>query len=702
MPKKNNTKDQEAQHKDKEKQISGWGLPGFNRYGVSLMRKFKDLNLPELGEEEAGSDSDSDDSDEADDSDSDEVDEVNDSDDSDEADEIHVKAPKTIYKKIKSIKTHNIKLVGPIKNYYILFLGLLLIISAYHIYYARKMIPGVSIAGMDVGGLTYNQALQKLKDKEISTIKNIQLVYEGRAYELKAEDIDLLYNWEATVSRAFEVGRTGVFYTDAKDKIAGIFRSLYIPSYYDFSEERFDNFLAQVRGDLNQLEVDANYVIQNDTELYITEESVGKKVDDELLYNNLIKGFDTYNFSPQKIVVEPSEPKVTAKDLSKLLDEAQKIVFNPLELVYKESVVGLTDDDSDGLSVKTKVSSKDLTWKLTPEEMLEFLTYEPDKKQLGFNKAVFKVYLEEITPEVNKLPKGKVEDNGDGKVIGFELTEDGVELNVDETTEAFKTAYFELKNTSEIAVDKISGPVDPKSYGIVALVGEGKSKFTGSARGRINNLTLAASRTDGVLVAPGAVYSFNDTIGPVTAETGYDAAWVILGSRTVMGHGGGVCQTSTTMFRAILNSGLPVVTRHPHAYRVYYYELESQLGVDASVYQPSLDLKFKNDLESYILIQAGWNLEDSSLWFKFYGTPDGRKVEISDSVVTNQSPPPEPVYQEDDTLTKGVIRQVDFAASGASVSFTRKVTRDDEVLYEDTFRTNYQPWRAVYLVGTKE
>jgi vancomycin resistance protein YoaR len=88
--------------------------------------------------------------------------------------------------------------------------------------------------------------------------------------------------------------------------------------------------------------------------------------------------------------------------------------------------------------------------------------------------------------------------------------------------------------------------------------------------------------------------------------------------------------------------------------------------------------------------------------FRLYGTPDGREVEISEPVVTNVTGAPAAEYRDDPTLPKGVVRQIDFAAGGASVSFTRTVTKDGEVLYDDVFKTNYRPWKAVYLVGTKE
>jgi len=156
------------------------------------------------------------------------------------------------------------------------------------------------------------------------------------------------------------------------------------------------------------------------------------------------------------------------------------------------------------------------------------------------------------------------------------------------------------------------------------------------------------------------------------------------------------------MFRAILNAGLPIVSRFPHAYRVYYYELDSPVGFDASIFQPSLDLQFKNDTPAYILVQTEFDPKNYTLKFKLFGTDDGRKVEITKPVVTNVTAPPEALYQEDSTLPVGTIKQIDFAAWGANVSFTRTVTREDKELYKDTFSSRYQPWRAIYLKGTKK
>ncbi len=200
---------------------------------------------------------------------------------------------------------------------------------------------------------------------------------------------------------------------------------------------------------------------------------------------------------------------------------------------------------------------------------------------------------------------------------------------------------------------------EANNLGITEKIGEGTSHFAGSIANRIYNLTLAATRLNGILIKPGEVFSFNKALGDVSVFTGYKQAYVIQNGRTVLGDGGGVCQVSTTLFRAILNAGLPVVERNQHAYRVSYYEQDSGPGIDAAIYTPTLDLKFKNDTGNYILIQAYVNPDEYKLTFELYGTKDGREVFIGKPVILSQSPAPEPLYQDDPTLPKGVIKQID-------------------------------------------
>lgn len=297
-----------------------------------------------------------------------------------------------------------------------------------------------------------------------------------------------------------------------------------------------------------------------------------------------------------------------------------------------------------------------------------------------------------------------------GKVTAFRPAKNGAKLNKEESRLRLAVAFQTAAQTNQPRVS-IPLPVETvypavstdkaNTFGIKELVGTGNSQFAGSIAGRIHNVALAAGRINGILIKPGETFSFNDALGDISAATGYQSAYIIKNGRTVLGDGGGVCQVSSTLFRAALNAGLPIVERHSHAYRVHFYEDGGfKPGLDATVYSPTYDLKFKNDTPGYLLIQAKTNLKNLTLAFEIYGTHDGRTALITNHKVGGLIPPPEPLYQDDPTLPKGTTKQVDWAAWGTKASFDYDVTRGGETLQDTTFYSNFRPWQAVYLRGT--
>ncbi len=296
-----------------------------------------------------------------------------------------------------------------------------------------------------------------------------------------------------------------------------------------------------------------------------------------------------------------------------------------------------------------------------------------------------------------------------GRVSAFRLSSDGREMDIYAVKEAVREKMLALlleekKNDTTIAIPVIT--LKPKittdkanDLGIDGLLATGTSLYQHSIPNRIYNVALAAGRINGVLVAPGEVFSFAKAIGDVSSFTGYKQAYVIQDGKTILGDGGGVCQVSTTLFRAVLNAGLPVVERHAHDYRVGYYEEDSPPGIDATVYVPTIDFKFKNDTSAYILVQSIVDESNLRLTFLLYGKRDNRQVTLSKPIIASQTPPPPPLYQDDPTILKGTIQQVDFEAWGANVSFTRQVIKNGMIIISETYISNYRPWQAVFLRG---
>ncbi|MCJ7826446.1 VanW family protein [Patescibacteria group bacterium] len=329
-----------------------------------------------------------------------------------------------------------------------------------------------------------------------------------------------------------------------------------------------------------------------------------------------------------------------------------------------------------------------------------------------WDKEAVQTAIADLSEQINIPSQDALFQFAGGKVTAFRPSKDGQAVNEKELTKLIEASmpHIAAGNLKEITIPIPVEPVKPKAtttdvntFGIKELIGRGYSQFGGSIPGRIHNIALAASKLNGVLIKPGETFSFNQTLGDISAATGYQSAYIIKEGRTVMGDGGGVCQVSTTLFRAALNAGLPITERHEHSYRVHYYEDGGfKAGLDATVFDPKDDLKFKNDTPSYILIQTITDTDNVTLTFELYGTSDGRKAEILNHQVWGVTAPPPDLYQDDPTLPKGTVKQVDFAAWGAKASFQYKVVRNGETIINQTFTSNYRPWQAVFLRGTKE
>lgn len=322
--------------------------------------------------------------------------------------------------------------------------------------------------------------------------------------------------------------------------------------------------------------------------------------------------------------------------------------------------------------------------------------------------------LANLSIAINIEPQDALFQFKEGKVLSFRPSKDGRKLDNEEAKKHIQKSILsftrqENLQSPQITLDLPVRIVEPNittensnNYGIKELLGTGSSKFRGSIPGRKHNIDLASKKLSGHLIPPGGEFSFNTTLGDVSASTGFQPAYIIKEGRTVLGDGGGVCQVSTTLFRAAIQAGLPITERHAHSYRVGYYEQDSPPGIDATVFAPSYDLKFKNDTSHYILIQSRVDLVNETLEFDLFGTKDGREIEITKPVIYSQTPPPPDLYQDDPTIPKDVIKQVDWKAWGAKVSFDYKVKKNGSLIFEKSFFSNFQPWQSVFLRGTKE
>lgn len=174
---------------------------------------------------------------------------------------------------------------------------------------------------------------------------------------------------------------------------------------------------------------------------------------------------------------------------------------------------------------------------------------------------------------------------------------------------------------------------DFKKLKFPTLLGKGESNFAGSPRNRVHNIGIGTNNFNGLVVLPGEEFSFNQYLGEVDGANGYKPELVIKENVTTPEFGGGICQVSTTAFRAAIHSGMKVTYRKNHSYPVKYYGTP---GFDATVYQPLPDFRFVNDTKYPILLKT--SIVGTKLTFEVWGTDEGRTVTINGPFVTEKKP----------------------------------------------------------------
>lgn len=248
------------------------------------------------------------------------------------------------------------------------------------------------------------------------------------------------------------------------------------------------------------------------------------------------------------------------------------------------------------------------------------------KRTFKFNPTAIYNWTGQLSEKINQPTQEPVLEVKDKKVVKFTPPQTGKELDrfnstiniIEQLQQGDKIVALSVKSTyPKQSLD------DLNNLGISEIIGRGESKFTGSPKNRQHNIKIGMEKMKGVIVGPGEEFSFNKYLGPVEASTGFLPELVIRADKgTIPEFGGGLCQVSSTVFRAAMNAGLKIIERRNHSYAVQYYAPQ---GTDATIYPGAADLRFLNDTNKSILIWP-YLKEANYLIFDFYGAYDGRKV----------------------------------------------------------------------------
>jgi len=537
----------------------------------------------------------------------------------------------------------------------------------------------IKVLGKDFSILSKREILGRL-DRDfplMGTIKlNEKMTEDGRLFSIELSSISAEIDKEKMISDLLyrRINQGLLKY------IGAFFQGRDFKLEIKLDDSKFDKEIDRIASQIEKPFIPSELLIEKG-EVKVKDGQLGKRVDINILKENILKIITGYNLDNRvEIPVEIIGflPKADIK--LEVIKKASKLINKKIVLTWEEE--------------KSEVEKA---------QIINWIGFGD-----GCNLNKISGFVETFDNSIKREPREAVFKFENGKVVEFEASRDGFLID---SAKLKETLCQEISNWTEsekkeIVVELPLILIAPKintesvnDLGIKELLGRGTSSFRHSSTIRNFNVEKGSSIINRILVAPDETFSFLKALGEVTLDNGYKKAYVIKKGKTELDVGGGVCQVSTTFFRAILDAGLDITERHAHAYRVSYYEEDNRPGFDATVFIPSPDLKFINDTGHHLLIQSIYDGKNKKLIYEIYGTSDGRKVEISNYRQWDAQPAPPDVWIDDPTLSPGKVVKDESKVPGLKASFEWKVTKNGEVLHQKTFTSAYVPWAAVYRRG---
>jgi len=453
-----------------------------------------------------------------------------------------------------------------------------------------KIAKNVYVENINISNLNKSEAenLLKLHSEELlNTSFKIVVGDFSKSTNLKSIGVEI--NLPETINSAYDIGRVGAWYKKIYNKFWSFFKKENLELKYSINKEVLGQKMLEYFPTLEMPAQNATLIYDIQKNSFTPQkESVGRVVDKNPIILAIVNSVINLQVDDIYTNTVTDYPQIKLNGISQAQTRAQEIISSapyllilendeivPLENQTLASFVQFIPDQSSRDQLNLEISTSTIT---------TFL----NTVGVGFNRSIIDAVL-------------VVENN---KVAAFNLPQEGRSIVIDQSVNSIKEALGSHQKEIKIYFIYQKPQIDEakiKEYGLTAKLGQGMSNFFGSSESRKFNISLGTSKFNGLLIKPGEEFSFDKILGDVDKEHGWKAELVIKNGGVSPDYGGGLCQVSTTMFRAAVNAGLQITERYPHAFPVRYYDPQ---GFDATIYPPSPDLKFINNTPNYIMIQT--------------------------------------------------------------------------------------------------
>ncbi|MBA3946119.1 MAG: VanW family protein [Herpetosiphonaceae bacterium] len=555
--------------------------------------------------------------------------------------------------------------------------------------YSGRIYPNVTLQSVDLTEKTPAEAEQAVRTRFDAFLANpVTFEFAGKSWQPSAADVGISVDVRGQVAAALRAGRGNSFLQNLRQLWSISQQGYDLPLKVSVDGPKLQAYLRQITKPLEQAPVEAALTIDPVTgALSATDSSEGRMVLLDDTVTDVVQHVGTLASYTVPIRTQTMAPVLNSNGIAEARRTVEAMTQGPLHLMFqKQEAAALQPMD---IANMVAISRVDGTTGLQ-------LNAQLDQKQLR----------KWVTKLAAKIGRDSVEPRVDWNGGNLKITQPGrsaYQMDIDRAVTRINEAIVGSGRSLDLPVNEVQPKVTPETLGtlgIKELVSTGQSDFTGSAAYRITNIKAGVNLINGILIAPGGEFSFDDNVPAIDPAHGFTDGYAIVGDRTQLEPGGGICQVSTTLFRAAFYAGMPFSDWTPHRFRISWYEKYDTIGMDATIFTGGgPDLRFVNNTDHWMLIQGTVDEPKALMTFQIYGTKvPGMVVQRTQPEITNQTPAPtQAVYVDDPKQPVGSFHQTDSARGGMDIRIDRIILQDGQVKNQRSFLTKFAPWPNIFV-----
>ncbi|MBI2331704.1 MAG: peptidoglycan binding domain-containing protein [Chloroflexi bacterium] len=530
---------------------------------------------------------------------------------------------------------------------FVLFIGIVLVWTlGYQLAYAGRIFPGVTVAGVDLSGLSPSEAAVKLSQTLSYPNTGKILFRDGEhVWVASPSELGMVFDPTASANAAYEHGREGGLFAALSGQVSARGLGADVSPVVLFDQRVAYAYLQNIAVQVDQPVAEA--ILRVDGTNVIAEPGrIGRSLNLDATLIYLGSQLQSFRDGEVPLVIRETAPRLL--EVNAQAELARVMLSQPFTMTLPNA----GGEDPGPWTFDVPVLANMLAFNLVDAGGTPQL-------QVGLDANALRESLSDLKVVVDRTPRDArfIFNEGTGQIEPIAASTIGRVMDVEASIAAINGALQRGEHSVNLVVAEEQPAVQDTAtgaeLGIVELVASQTTYFYGSSEARIQNIVTAAAQYDGLLIAPGETFSMGSVLGDVSLENGYAEALIIYGGRTM----------------------------------------------DATVYFPLVDFRFQNDTPYWLLMETDVNVGARTLTWKIYSTSDGRSVTWETTGPQNTVPAPETVFEENPDLKTNELKQVDYAAEGADVTVTRTVWRNGAVYFTDQFQTHYEPWAAVCQYG---